>query len=370
MGAHDRVTDAGSLPLGWRRELQRGAAALRNGDGAHARDCFARAHALAPDEPEPALALGREEWKRGRLADAEHLLRQAWDARPTWPLAAAALARVLVERGAHAAAEQVLAPAFAASPADPALLLVQGELHVDADRPDEATASFVAARAAGADRKVVELGLARAENVRGIQLSDAGLTTEAAFAFKRACDLDARWAPPRVNLGALLQRMGKRASARAQYQRAVTLDPRNGVAHFNLGLLARDEGDLPEAARAFAEALAADPPHAHARRELALAHAERGDFARAIALFEEELRGPRRPDASTYANLGLAYAKSGERALAEASFRQALKLDDRHPNALANLAALLAGDGRYLEAAALVRRAREAGNSAPPPASK
>src|SRR5258708_549319 len=110
MGAHDRVTDAGSLPLGWRPGRPRRSAALRNGEGAHARDCFARAHALAPDEPEPALALGREEWKRGRLTDAEQLLRQAWDARPTWPLAAAALARVLVERGAHAAAEQVLAP--------------------------------------------------------------------------------------------------------------------------------------------------------------------------------------------------------------------------------------------------------------------
>jgi len=130
------------------------------------------------------------------------------------------------------------------------------------------------------------------------------------------------------------------------------------MAHFNLGLLARDEGDLREAARAFALALAASPPHAHARRELALVHAERGDFARAIALFEEELRGTRRPDASIYANLGLAYVQHGERELGEAALRQALKLDERHPNALANLAKLLAGDGRYLEAATLVRRAR------------
>ncbi len=370
MGARDRRQDAPARQPAWRAELKRGAALLRTGDLEAARDSFARAHTLAPDEPEPALALGREEWKRGRLVEAERLLRLARDARPSWPLAAAALARVLIERGAGAEARLVLEPAMAAAPNHPALLIVEGELHVHHELIDAATASFEAARAAGADARAVNAGLARVENARGIALSDEGRGSEAAFAFKRACDLDPTWAPARVNLGALLQRLGKRASARAHYQQAITLDPKNGVGHLNLGLLCRAEGDLAGAARAFAGALRADPPHVAARRELALTCAERGDYARAIALFEEELRVTRRPDASVYANLGLAYAKNGDTLHAEAALRQALVVDGRHLRALTNLSALYAGQGRYLEAATLLRRARELGNSAAPPASK
>jgi Flp pilus assembly protein TadD len=351
-------------------ELVKGTLLLRRGDAEGARACFARAHALKPDQPEPALALGREEWKRGRLGEAEYLLRLAWEKRPRWPVASASLARVLIERDSTSEARAVLGHALEHAQASAALWVVLGELELAVDDQEAATRAFDRARQLGAPPHVVDAGLARVENARGVALSDAGHATEAAFAFKRAADLDRRWAPPHVNLGALLQQMGKARGAREHYRRALELDPRNGVAHFNVGLLFRAAGDLPGAQRAFGEALRADPPHAHARRELALVCAERGDYGLAAALLEEELRVTRRPDATVYANLGLAYARQGERESAEAALRQALVLDRRHANALMNLAALCAADGRYMEAAALLRRAREPGNSAGPPASK
>jgi Flp pilus assembly protein TadD len=376
-----RFPGAVSRPrFGWRAELDRGALHLRRGDSKAARACFARAHALAPDEPEPALALGREEWKLGRLVDAERLLEQAWEARPSWPLAACALGRVLIERGEIARAERTLAPALAALPDHPALHMVFGELHLEAGRLAAAHESFVAAGAAGAERWQVDRGLARVENGRGIALAAEApgggeKLTEAAFAFKRAADLDPAWAPPHVNLGALFHRLGRPSAARAAYLRAIALDPSGGSAHFNLGLLCRDEDDLAAAERAFVAALAADPPHPRARRELALVCAERGDRARAVALFEEELRATRRPDAWVYTQLGVIFIEAGEPSRAEAALRQALVHDPEHPQALAQLARLLAGDGRYLEAAALHRRAteeraRRSGNPAPPAASK
>jgi Flp pilus assembly protein TadD len=360
----DRIS---ALPA-WKRELQRGAKLLRRGMRDEALDCFARAHALAPDEAEPALALGREEWRRGRLGVAEELLRKACAARPGWSLAQAALARVLVERGALDEASRVVAQARATSPSDGALLAVEGELLLELDRFDAAFGRFQSARHAGAPDRVCDAGMARAENGRGLGLAESGRLDEAAFAFKRAADFDPPWAPPRVNLGALLLRLGRRTAARTQLKRALGLDARNGSAHFNLGVLSREEGDLAGAQTAFAAALTADPPHPRARRELALTCADRGDFARAIALLEEELREGRRPDASIYANLGLAYARLGDGSAAEAALGQALRLRPGHRAALQNLAAVYASQGRWLEAAALLRRVRQ-GNSDPRPAS-
>jgi Flp pilus assembly protein TadD len=370
MAASSPTRSRAPARTGWRAELVKGARLLRRGDEEGARACFARAHALEPNQPEPALALGREEWKRGRVVEAETLLRLAWEARPGWPLAAAALARVLIERGTTTEARAVLEQGFASSRASAALWLVRGELELAEDRPEPATAAFERARDLGARLRAVNAGLARAENLRAIALTDQRRPTEAAFAFKRAADLDPRWAPPHINLGALLHQLGRTRSAREHYRRALEIDPRNGIAHFNLGLLCRSENDLAGAQRCFTAALRADPPHPHGRRELALVCAERGDHACAVALLEEELRVTRRADASVYANLGLAYAKNGERASAEAALRQALTIDQRHAHALTNLAALCAADGRYLEAAALLRRAREHGNSPSAPASK
>jgi Flp pilus assembly protein TadD len=332
----------------WRREMLRGVQKMQAGDHESARAAFARAHALAPDEPEPAFALGREEWRRGRVAEAERLLRLAYAARASSTSAgpkfeaivAAALSRVLIERDRLDEAERVLENSLGDHPKSPALLVVRGELLLDRDQPEQAAESFLAARAEGADEKVVNAGLARAENARGLALQRATRDTEAAFAFKRAADLDEHWAPPRANLGALFHRMGKPTAALTQYRLALRLDPGHVTARFNLGLLHREQGEMGGAARAFTAAMRADPPHPEARRELALLFAEQGEYLKAAALFEEELRATRKPDANVYANLGLALARAGELERAEAALLQALQLDENHAMAKANLEAL------------------------------
>lgn len=320
----------------WRAELARGRERDLVGDIRGAADAFARAHALAPDEPEPAFALARIEERRGRPRDAERYYRVALAARPDWPLAAVPLARLVVARArptvaaAIAEARRILAAPRAAHPDHVLLAVVEAELLVEEERAEEAKALLVATRTPASPR-VVDLALARAENRIGMTLASAGRSDEAAFAFKRACDLDPSWAPPHANLGALWQRLDRPRAALEQYRQALAIDPTHALAHFNLGTLLRARGDLDGAARAFAAAMGAG--HAGARAELALLEAERGDDARAIELLEEELR------------LG-------------------------HPSAamLRNLAKLYARSGRLVEAAALMHEAQ--GNSAPPAASK
>jgi tetratricopeptide (TPR) repeat protein len=366
-----RSRDVGSL---WRVELARGLGLAATGDVDGALAAFARAQAMVPDEPEPAFARARIEERRGRAAEAERWYRLALAARPAWPLATAALARLLVTRAQPTArraitqARRLLQTARAAEPAHPLLLLVDGELWLEEDNADAAKAAFARARAAGAEPALVDAGLARAENLAAMALAAAGRSDEAAFAFKRACDLAPSWVPPRANLAALLQRMGKRPQALAQLRRALELDPTHGPAQLNLGLLLRARGDLDGAARAFAGAAAADPPHPDARVELALTLADRGDHAAAIRLFEEELRSGRRPAAPLHANIGVAWMVAGEPERAEAALQQALAEDPDHVPALRNLAYLYGRAGRLVDAAALLRRAQ--GNSAAPPVSK
>ncbi len=193
------------------------------------------------------------------------------------------------------------------------LAVVEAELLLDEDRADEAKELLVATRAGDAPR-VVDLALSRAENRIGIALASSGRSDEAAFAFKRACDLDDGWAPPRANLGARCSGSAARARPSKQYRRALTpsirrhtlaqLQPVNGTRSL------RERGDLDGAVRAFTTALDAEPPHRDARVELALALAERGDDERAIELFEEELRLGR-PTPSTLRNLAKLYARGG-----------------------------------------------------------
>src|SRR5437868_13685727 len=61
----------------WRAELARGLMLARTNDAEGARAAFARAHALAPDEAQPAYSLARAEQRRGRVLEAERLLRVA-----------------------------------------------------------------------------------------------------------------------------------------------------------------------------------------------------------------------------------------------------------------------------------------------------
>jgi tetratricopeptide (TPR) repeat protein len=359
----------------WRNEVRRALALEAAGDVEGAMAAFARAHAFAPDEAEPAYVLATRQQRQGRLDEAERLYRAALAARPRWHMAAIKLARLIVEReqptakAARAEARRILKQARNPRPGAGVLQVIEAELLLDEERVDEARTLLAEVHANGFRAPIWNRMMARAENVAAIALCRDGRHHEALFMFKRACDLDARWAPPRANLGALWQRLGKSQQAIDQYRRALALDRRHGLAAFNLGLLLRARGDFDGATEALALALAADPPHPKARVELAMTLSDCGDHLRAIVLFEEELR--HRPEApAVHTHLGVACMNGGDPARAESSFRRALALDGEFGPALRNLAALYAEAGRWIDAAALVRRFKEVGNSSAPPASK
>ena len=137
-------------------------------------------------------------------------------------------------------------------------------------------------------------GLARTYNLEGINLSNAGELQRAAFAFKRAADLDPAWSAPCVNMGVVLGRLGKPSKAISAYHAALRRDPHNPVAYYNMGSAHHELGELPKAVRAVETLLSICPRYPQARLALANTLIDLGQHDRAIALLLEEIDRRRR----------------------------------------------------------------------------
>ncbi|MFH2007349.1 MAG: tetratricopeptide repeat protein [bacterium] len=247
----------------WRFHLVRGARCLEVGDFVGAHRHFETAHREAPGEAIVCLAWGRELLRTGELEGAERLLRQAWSLDSSLDSAAFALARLL---GLHADRRQealdVLDEVERQRGVDAPSVLLRGEIAVaDPSCFAEAITCFARARQLGADEELVRLGLAKAHNAEGIVRGREGDHHQALFALKRAADLDPEWSGPRVNSGAIFERLGQLRKARAHYHEALRLDPVNPVALYNLAESLRREGSYSGAARFYRRLLAVQPDY-------------------------------------------------------------------------------------------------------------
>lgn len=275
----------------WRLELRRGLERLRDGEFADAAHHFARAHRLAPGQPEVCLALGTERLRAADAAGAEPLLRAAWEGAPELISAAATLARCLALylcRPAEAAA--VLDQATARHGEVSALLVVRAELSLEAgDAPGARAAAEAALDACAREeaggavrasaRSAAATALARAYNLEGLERAGSGGHSEALFVFKRAADVDPTWSGPLVNIGVSLLALGRARAALAPLERALEREPDNPVAHLNHGIALHRVGRLAAARVALEQALVLDPHLDAAIVALAEVLAETGDAA-------------------------------------------------------------------------------------------
>ena len=345
------------LPESWRLLLQRGARCLRDGDYGRALEAFEQAHREAPDEPQVALALGREQLRQGRYDAAERLLRRALELQPGSAAATAALARCLgLHQGKAPEAFALLHSALKACSEPAPLHVVRGELLLDSGAFLDARAAFGQAMDDPISAEAAQLGLARTYNSEGIALCERGDHEPAIFALKRAADLDPTWAGPHVNLGVVFGRMGKLGKALEAYQAALEREPASPVALFNLGTAQHELGQRKDAVHTFEELLLVAPDYPHARSALANVLGELRDFDRTIALLLEELDADGEC-VSCWSSLGLAYICAGNPARGEQCLLRALELDDGYFNAIHNLANLYVAQKRLDAAEELLLRA-------------
>jgi tetratricopeptide (TPR) repeat protein len=351
----------------WRSELRRGLERLREGEFAAAEAHFQRAHRMAPHRAEACFALGRERLRVGDLDQAEVLLREAWRRDPSLLSAAAFLARCLgLERGDLAAARAVLREASLLHGRVAPICVVEAELFLEEEMPDEAR---VAAEEALADpaagdgaRDAARALLARVHNQEGIGRAAGGDAEAALFAFRRAAELDPEWSAPLCNLGAAFEIVGRVDRAQSSYERALAIDADNVTARFNLARLLRGRGQT-SAALAVLERPGAASPAAGEATELTALRAELyievGQVGRATELLTESVASaPDHPGG--WVDLAGGWHAAGDRERAEDCLRIALELDPAHVGAKLHLADLLVRDGRYIEAGQLAAAAQSA----------
>jgi Flp pilus assembly protein TadD/ADP-heptose:LPS heptosyltransferase len=149
---------------------------------------------------------------------------------------------------------------------------------------------------------------------------------------------------------------GRHADAITSFQAALAQRPDDTRVLFALGNTARTLGMAEGACEFFRRVLALEPDRLEALVNLGNLLRETGQSGSAIALLEPALaRAPQSPE--LWLALGSAYRSLDKRDAAEHHFREALALRGDYPQALGNLADLLADRGHIDEALALYDRA-------------
>lgn len=172
-----------------------------------------------------------------------------------------------------------------------------------------------------------------------------------------------------ANLGWILASQQNYDEAKAHLMASLELNPTNAQAHSNLGRLLSLQGKPAEAEEQFQAALKIKPKDADIRRSYAAALAEQGRQEDAVTQFREALR--LRPDPQTRLQLATLFVQSGKPREAVAEYCEVLASRPNQPEALNNVAWLLAtcADATVRNGAEAVRLAEHAcrlsGNAQP-----
>jgi tetratricopeptide (TPR) repeat protein len=295
-------------PDAWVAHLQLGTLQIERGEDALAREHFAAALRLRPDDPDTHNNYGYALLRQGRDGEAMAQFEEALRLRPTHARANYNYGCVLLRAGRNA----------------------------------EATTRFEAALRQ-------RPSLADAERGLGSALAASGRGREAAEHFATALRLDPRLASAHLGLGEVLASAGEHEAAVRHYRTAATLAPELPEPHYNLGNGLLKQGAVEEAMREYREALRLRPDYADARVNLGNALAQSGRAAEAIAEYEAALRvDPAHVDA--HANLGVTLAEAGRVVEALPHFETAVRLRPGQQLAHVNLANALLAAGRAFEA--------------------
>jgi eukaryotic-like serine/threonine-protein kinase len=188
--------------------------------------------------------------------------------------------------------------------------------------------------------------------------------------FKRALELNPRYATAHQWYASYLTQMGKYDLARREIEQAQTLDPLSPIISANSGLYLFFARKYDEAIEQYKKTLEIDPRFAVAHYYLGLAYVEKKDYDKAVAEFKtvmssegegggvaatgDELNAD---DLETAAALAYAYAAAGRRAEAEKLLRQMTSLAGRRYVSPLYLATVYTGLGDKDQAIKLLYQA-------------
>jgi tetratricopeptide (TPR) repeat protein len=208
-------------------------------------------------------------------------------------------------------------------------------------RPPRAAIAMAAGALAISFVPLVDARLGRATNYYTIATGlsrDPARLDEAASFYRRAIEVEGRFAGARFGLATVLTRQGRPAEAIPHYEAAVTVWPDHEESRYNFGKALAATGRVAEAVAQYDAALRLRPDDAEAHTAMGHALVRLGRAAEAIEHFARTVELT--PGiASAHGNLGAALANTGRVVEALPHFERAAALDPGDENARRNLEA-------------------------------
>ena len=226
-----------------------------------------------------------------------------------------------------------------------------GMLFTDNRRWDEAIVAF---------RKAIELDpkFALAYSNLGWALGEKKRYDEAIPILHKAIELDSKLAEAHNNLGWALNGKGQYDEAIPSLRKALELDPKDAKAQNNLGYALNRKRQYDEAIPILRKAIDLDPNHATAHNNLGSALNGKGHYDEAVPILRRAIEiNPRY--ATAHNNLGYALNRKQRYDEAIPILRKAIEINSRYATAYNNLGWALIEKRQYDEAIPILRKAIE-----------
>jgi len=298
---------------------------------------FVHAREVTPRNYLACLILGNIFAQENRFDDALKFFDEAVSSKPENPEPHLYAGRVFEKKAAFAEAEASYNQALALNPNYPEAHVGLGSALAHQKRLPEALEHYAAALQLNPAFWEAEAGM-------GLVLESMEKFEEALPHLRRVVDLKASNPEAHFSLGIALAGTGQTNEARQHFDAALKLDPRFADSLFESGQALAAEGQAAAAVARFNAVLSLDPGRAEAHAQLGLVLAQQGQLEAAIPHFQEAIR--LQPTAQAHYHLALACVVKNNPFEAIEHYRLALQLQPDWPEALNDLAWLLATDAR------------------------
>ena len=270
-----------------------------------------------PDYAAAHYNIGGVFYGRSRFADAAAAFAEAVRLKPDYHQARTGLGMALAGQGKLGEAETQLRDVVRQIPMDTEAQLNLGNLLMKSGQTEEAKTCF--------------------SNARQLALEKLGEVQTQLRMIVRLRPADAQ---AHINLGNLLTELGETEEAKACFSNALRLEPDAVENNLREGKLLVAQGNVAAAIARFTTAVRLKEDTAEAHEHLGLLRIQQGRFDEAVADFKQLLQ--LRPDAQANHHLGLALAMQGKSEDALIYYTQAVRLKPDWPEALNDLAWILA----------------------------